>query len=153
MTLSMSHLSRAAAGCFLAGAALGLAACAPSTLPQPSGSTESASPSIGGSLSGTPETDLTAGSANADGAPMTREYECNTGEVITVRYPDVQTAIVAYDGKKRAMHSAVVADGSRYVGHSYEWWTKGSGSRASASLYAHNADNSTGREILTCRPR
>lgn len=153
MTLSTFNLSRAAAGCLLAGAALGLAACAPSTLPQSSGSTESASPSIGGSLSGTPEPDLTAEPAGTDQTGRSRDYECNTGEIITVRYPDVQTAIVAYDGMNRAMHSAVVADGSRYVGHTYEWWTNGTGSRASASLYAHNADNSTGREILTCRPR
>ena len=147
MTSSVVRVSTCLTSCVLAGVVL--VACAPSPLPQPAGSTESASPAIGGSLSGTPEPELTeAGQTGRD--RLTRRYECNTGEMIRVRYPDVQTAIVAYDGKKRAMHLAVAADGARYVGHRYEWWTRGSGPRASATLYAHDADNSTGRELLQC---
>lgn len=132
-------------------AALCVAACAPSTLPPPEGSPNSTSPTTGGPLSGTPEPELARTDRPDPQSADTRRYDCSTGTSITVRYPDYQTADVDYQGSTHAMHIALATNGTRYVGDRYEWWTQGSGPRATGTLYAHTADNGTGRQIASCQ--
>lgn len=129
-------------------AAAGLAACAPHTLPPTEGSAASASPATGGPLDGTPEPDSAAQPAGPANAPTV--YECRTGAEIRARYPDSSTALVRYRDQQYRMHIAVSADGARYVGDQYEWWTRGSGPDAQASLFSHADDGSTGSLLQTC---
>lgn len=126
-----------------------LAACAPHTLPPTEGSAASASPTTGGRLDGTPEPDNSAPQPTSGNAST--DYECRTGTRIQARYPDTDTALVRYQGQQYRLHIAVSADGARYVGDQYEWWTRGSGTNAEASLFTHADDGSTGALLQTCR--
>ncbi len=112
----------------LAGAATltALAGCAPDTLPPPEGSAASASPTTGGPLDGTPEPDSNpATGSGANNGPT--HYSCSNGGTISARYPDTDHAVVHYQGDDLPMHIAISADGARYVGNDYEWWTRGTG--------------------------
>lgn len=53
------------------------------------------------------------------------EYRCTDGQVVRVVYSDPETLTLHYAGKAIAMKSAVSASGARYVGDSWQWWTKG----------------------------
>ncbi|MGB7757895.1 MAG: MliC family protein [Salinisphaera sp.] len=135
----------------LAGAATltALAGCAPDTLPPPEGSAASASPTTGGPLDGTPEPD--SNSASGSGAENgATHYSCSNGGTISARYPDTDHAVVHYQGDDLPMHIAISADGARYVGNDYEWWTRGTGPDAQATLFTHAADGSTGNKVTTC---
>lgn len=133
----------------LAGLAMTLAGCAPNTLPPPEGSAQAGSPTTGGRLSGTPEPALATPDTGA--ANDTTVYECRDGSRISARYPDTDTAVVRYDDDTLPMQIALSASGARYVGAGYEWWTKGSGPDATATLYRHNGSTGTGDVITTCR--
>lgn len=129
-------------------AAAGLSACAPHTLPPTEGSAASASPTTGGPLDGTPQPDSAAQKPAPANAPTI--YECRTGAEIQARYPDTDSALVRYRDQQYRMHIAISADGARYVGDQYEWWTRGTGSGAEASLFEHAKDGSTGQLLQTC---
>lgn len=126
-----------------------LAGCAPDTLPPPEGSAASASPTTGGPLDGTPEPDSnpTTGKDSGNGAT---QYSCNNGETISARYPNTDHAVVYYQGDDLPMHIAISADGARYVGNDYEWWTRGTGQGAKATLFTHADDGSTGDVVTVC---
>lgn len=128
--------------------AAALSACAPHTLPPTEGSAASASPTTGGPLDGTPTPDSKAPQTTAANTPTS--YECRTGAQIQARYPDTDTALVGYRDQQYRMHIAVSADGARYVGDQYEWWTHGTGPGAEASLFEHARDGSTGALLQTC---
>lgn len=132
-------------------AALGaLAGCAPDTLPPTEGSAASASPTTGGPVGGTPEPDSEpAAHAQADNAAT--QYSCNNGDTITVRYPSAGHAVIHFHGQDRPMHIAISASGARYVGKNYEWWTRGNGHNAKATLFVHTDNGSTGRVVTICR--
>jgi membrane-bound inhibitor of C-type lysozyme len=57
-------------------------------------------------------------------APVTR-YTCRDGRVVTARYPDSGTARLVIDGAAHVLKIARSADGARYVGEGWQWWTKG----------------------------
>ena len=52
-------------------------------------------------------------------------YACTDGSIVHASYPTTDTARVSYNGRTIAMTIAVSADGARYVGGGWEWWTKG----------------------------
>jgi membrane-bound inhibitor of C-type lysozyme len=52
-------------------------------------------------------------------------YHCPDGSLIEAWYPGTDTATIVYQGRSIEMTSAVSASGARYVGGSWEWWTKG----------------------------
>jgi len=141
--------SRALIALATSGLVSALAACAPHTLPQQQGSLASASPAIGGPLNGTPEPDTGVPQPTPENAPT--PYDCNSGTQIKARYPDVNTAVVDYNASRHRMHVGMSADGARYVGDSLEWWTRGTGPNAEATLFVHADDGSTGRLLETCR--
>lgn len=80
-------------------------------------------------------------------------YHCESGQDVSASYPDTETAIVTIAGQQHRMAIAVSASGSRYVGDGLEWWTKGSGSGAEATLFQHAADGTTGDRIDLCTAR
>ncbi|MES1954415.1 MliC family protein [Salinisphaera hydrothermalis] len=134
----------------VAAALTALAGCAPDTLPPPEGSAASATPTTGGPVDGRPGPDFQSGTNGSSDNGLIH-YVCNDGSRINARYPDTDHAVVHYQGKKLAMHIAMSADGARYVGAHYEWWTRGSGRNAEATLYTHADDGSSGHQITSCR--
>lgn len=66
-------------------------------------------------------------------APATR-YACSDGRVVTARYPDRATARLVIDGVAHVLKIARSADGARYVGDGWQWWTKGMRNGALAPL-------------------
>lgn len=71
-------------------------------------------------------------------------YLCQSGAIIEVSYPDLDTAILQYQDKTYYLQIAVSASGARYIGQDLEWWTKGSGPGSSGSLFTNDPD----QEIL-----
>lgn len=122
-----------------------LAGCAPNTLPPAEGSAASATPTTGGPPGGTPH-QASHRSDDQTADESARTYECNDGRAIRASYPDTDHAVVAYQDQQRRMHIAVSADGARYVGNDYEWWTRG----ADATLFTHADDGSTGDKVTAC---
>jgi membrane-bound inhibitor of C-type lysozyme len=52
-------------------------------------------------------------------------YTCSDGRQVQAVYPDTQSAELTLDGKVRHLRLAISADGARYVGDGWQWWTKG----------------------------
>jgi membrane-bound inhibitor of C-type lysozyme len=50
-------------------------------------------------------------------------YACESGQSVTVAYPDGATAQVTYKGRAYAMRIARSGSGARYTGSGLEWWT------------------------------
>lgn len=50
-------------------------------------------------------------------------YACESGETVTVRYPDADTAEATYRNETFALRAAPAASGARYVGAGVEWWS------------------------------
>lgn len=121
--------------------ALGLAGCASDTLPPPQGSAASATPATGGPLGNDAKTE----SGQTDQGTRI-VYDCDNGQTVTARYNGTDHARVSWRDQTKPMHIAISADGARYVGGRYEWWTRGK----KATLFSHQEDGSTGNSITTC---
>ncbi len=67
----------------------------------------------------------TAPSPPAGMAIGATHYQCEDGSAISATYPDADSAQVVYQGQAIDMHLVVSADGARYAGGGWQWWTKG----------------------------
>lgn len=68
--------------------------------------------------------------ASADAALRARPsttYRCTDQRRFVASYPDPSTAVLTYKGHVRTLRAAPSADGVRYVGAGWQWWTKGTG--------------------------
>ncbi|MGN6656067.1 MAG: MliC family protein [Rhodanobacter sp.] len=63
--------------------------------------------------------------ATAAGDAIHLTYACDDGRTVQVAYPDTQTAVLDFDAQTHRLHVAVSADGARYVGEHWQWWSKG----------------------------
>ena len=61
----------------------------------------------------------------AMGAAIRLTYTCDDGRTVRVTYPDTQTAVLDFDAQTHRLHTAISADGARYVGGHWQWWSKG----------------------------
>lgn len=52
-------------------------------------------------------------------------YTCADGRSVEASYPDTNSALLILDGHAQQLHTAISADGARYVGKHWQWWTKG----------------------------
>ncbi len=52
-------------------------------------------------------------------------YTCDDGCTVQAVYPDADTAVLTLDRHTHRLHTAISADGARYVGDQWQWWTKG----------------------------
>jgi membrane-bound inhibitor of C-type lysozyme len=52
-------------------------------------------------------------------------YACEDGRTVQASYPDTSTAVLVLEGQTHRLHIAISADGARYVGKQWQWWTKG----------------------------
>ncbi len=58
-------------------------------------------------------------------AAKTLTYTCDDGRTVRAAYPDTDTAVLTLDGQTHRLHTAISADGARYAGKHWQWWTKG----------------------------
>ena len=58
-------------------------------------------------------------------AARTLTYACKDGRTVQAVYPDADTAVLTLDGQTYRLHTGISADGARYVGPHWQWWTKG----------------------------
>ncbi|NWE51655.1 DUF4232 domain-containing protein [Brevundimonas sp. P7753] len=75
-------------------------------------------------------------------------YACESGKVVTVTYPDTETARVSYDGRDYVLASAVSASGARYAGQGLEWWTASRDGQESGTLSRLAPNDTTGGTII-----
>ena len=80
----------------------------------------------------------------------THNYQCESGEKITANYHSSDSATIQYQGHSYTMQIAVSGSGSRYVGESLEWQTKGIDTGSEALLSRHLKDGTSGENIEFC---
>jgi membrane-bound inhibitor of C-type lysozyme len=68
---------------------------------------------------------LAACQSHQPSAAQATTYACNDGRQVQAAYPDAESAVLTLDGKTDHLHRAISADGARYVGDGWQWWTKG----------------------------
>jgi membrane-bound inhibitor of C-type lysozyme len=74
---------------------------------------------------------------SADAARRARPsttYRCADQQQFVASYPDPSTAVLTYRGHVRTLRAAPSADGVRYIGAGWQWWTKGTGQGTMARL-------------------
>ena len=95
-------------------------------------------------------TDDTRPTEQSSNSSSSFTYQCKSGKTIKASYPTDSTAVVEYDNRVLEMKIAVSGSGARYVGEKLEWWTKGSGQRASGTLFRHLEDGTSGEAVEQC---
>lgn len=75
-------------------------------------------------------------------------YACESGKVVTVTYPDTETARVSYDGRDLVLTSAVSASGARYAGQGLEWWTASRNGQESGTLSRLGPNEQAGGAVI-----
>ena len=70
----------------------------------------------------------------AEQPPPAFLYICIDGRTVTARYPNQVTAVIGLEGRSYDLSIARSADGARYIGHGWQWWTRGMHDAALARL-------------------
>ncbi|WP_343053105.1 DUF4232 domain-containing protein [Brevundimonas lenta] len=86
----------------------------------------------------------------ATAAPVTPpvSYACESGQSITVAYPDTSTAQLTYKGQAFTLRTAQTGSGARYVGSGLEWWTANRDGTESATLSRLGPNEDVGSAVL-----
>lgn len=58
-------------------------------------------------------------------ATNSKTYVCDDGRRVQAAYLNRDTALLRIHGEVIRLHIAISADGARYVGDDWQWWTKG----------------------------
>ena len=87
--------------------------------------------------------------ATAKPGADSERYACENGKTVEVvaQDPDREQIRVRYRNQWQTMKPAISASGSRYVGKTLEWWTKG---ETEGSLLRHLGDGSSGDLVTRC---
>lgn len=75
-------------------------------------------------------------------------YQCVSGAQVRVNYPDTETAQVTYQDTTYQLANVISASGARYAGEGMEWWSKGSGPGATATLARLNAATDVDAQVI-----
>lgn len=75
-------------------------------------------------------------------------YACESGQTVTVQYPDTATAQLAYKGQTYVLRTAPSASGARYAGSGIEWWTANRDGQESATLSRLGPNEDVGVAVL-----
>lgn len=75
-------------------------------------------------------------------------YACESGQTVTVQYPDTATAGVAYRGQTYAMRLVPSGSGARYSGSGLEWWIATRDGSESATLSRLGPNEDVGVAVL-----
>lgn len=95
-----------------------------------------------------PPAPVTPSPAPASPAAPPVSYACESGQSVTVSYPDASTAQVSYKGQAYTLRTAQAASGARYVGSGVEWWTANRDGVESATLSRLGPNEEVGSAIL-----
>lgn len=75
-------------------------------------------------------------------------YACESGQTVTVAYPDTATAQISYKGQTFAVRSVQAASGARYAGSGLEWWTETREGQEAATLSRLGPNEDVGVAVL-----
>ena len=75
-------------------------------------------------------------------------YACESGRVVSARYPDLDTVQIDYEGKTSTLKVARSASGARYAGGGLEWWTATRDGQESATLSRIGPNDQVGTAVL-----
>ena len=75
-------------------------------------------------------------------------YACESGQTVTVQYPDTATASVAYKGQTYALRLVPSGSGARYSGSGLEWWIATREGMESATLSRLGPNEDVGVAVL-----
>lgn len=75
-------------------------------------------------------------------------YACESGQTISVAYPDADTARLTYQGQVHDLRAVPAASGARYSGDGLEWWTATRDGQESATLGRLGPNEEVGGAVL-----
>ncbi|WP_374512985.1 DUF4232 domain-containing protein [Brevundimonas sp.] len=75
-------------------------------------------------------------------------YACESGQWVTVAYPDTDTARLSWRGQDYVLRTALSASGARFVGSGLEWWIASRGDTENATLRRLEPDEEVGGAVL-----
>lgn len=75
-------------------------------------------------------------------------YACESGQAVTVAYPDTSTAQLTYKGQSYTLRTVQSASGARYTGSDLEWWTVTRDGQESATLSRLGPNDTVGAAVL-----
>ena len=75
-------------------------------------------------------------------------YACESGQTVTLQYPDTATASVAYKGQTYALRLVPSGSGARYSGSGVEWWIATREGSESATLSRLGPNEDVGVAVL-----
>lgn len=75
-------------------------------------------------------------------------YACESGQSITVAYPDTATALLTYKGQSYTLRTIQSASGARYTGSGLEWWSATRDGSESATLSRLGPNEDVGVAVL-----
>lgn len=87
-----------------------------------------------------------AAPATPTAPPLT--YACESGQSVTVAYPDTSTAQLTYQGRSYTLRTVQAASGARYTGSGLEWWTATREGQESATLSRLGPNEDVGVAVL-----
>lgn len=85
-------------------------------------------------------------------ASETTIYQCEDGERFEAAYPDNDTAILNYGGQLMLLKSVISADGSRYAGEGWQWWSKGEGGNLAPLKKGEDYAQTAGKTCFMLKP-
>jgi len=86
--------------------------------------------------------------APATPAPPPISYACESGQSVTVAYPDAASAQLTYRGQTHVLRLVQAASGARYAGSGLEWWTATRDGSESATLSRLGPNEEVGVAVL-----
>ena len=91
-----------------------------------------------------------AGAPPAQAAPAATpiSYACESGQSVTVAYPDAASARLSYRGQAYVLRLVEAASGARYAGSGLEWWTATRDGSESATLSRLGPNEAVGVAVL-----
>ena len=96
----------------------------------------------------TPPTAVTPAPGPAGTTAPPVSYACESGQSITVSYPDTATALLAYGTRSYTLLTVQSASGARYAGSGLEWWTATRDGSESATLSRLGPNEDVGVAVL-----
>lgn len=75
-------------------------------------------------------------------------YACESGQAVTVAYPDTMTAQLTWKGKAYALRAVPSASGARFTGSGLEWQSAAAAGQEAATLSRLGPDQDVGIAVL-----
>lgn len=96
----------------------------------------------------TPPAPVTPSPAPAGTTAPPVSYACESGQSVTVAYPDTATAQLTYRGQSYTLRTVQSASGARYAGSGLEWWSATRDGSESATLSRLGPNEDVGVAVL-----